>query len=136
VGGGERVLEGREGVRLEEDAGVDLVRGAPVGDGVEVLGEWRVLEGDGLLVERVGGEGEGVVGGGAAAEEEERVAGVLAEVSVGGDGGGRGGGGGGGGGGRWGCCCRGGGGGGRGGGAASSRWTARRWRGESAAGVE
>ena len=88
MGGGEGVLEGREGVRLEEDAGVDLVRGAPVGDGVEVLGEWRVLEGDGLLVERVGGEGEGVVGGSAAAEEEERVAGVLAEVGVGGDGGG------------------------------------------------
>ena len=51
-------------------------------------GERRVLEGDGLLVERVGWEGEGVVGGGAAAEEEERVAGVLAEVGVGGDGGG------------------------------------------------
>jgi hypothetical protein len=84
VGGGERVLEGRDGVGLEEDAGVDLVRAAPVGDGVEVVGEGRVLEGDGLLVERVGREGEGVVGGGAAAEDEERVAGVLAEVGVGG----------------------------------------------------
>lgn len=67
VGGGERVVEDGEGVGLEEDAGVDLVGGAPVGDGVEVVGERRVLEGDGLLVERVGGKREGVVGGGAAA---------------------------------------------------------------------
>lgn len=84
VGGGEGILERRDRVGLEEDAGVDLVSAAPVGDGVEVVGEGRVLEGDGLLVERVGREGEGVVGGGAAAEDEERVAGVLAEVGVGG----------------------------------------------------
>ena len=84
VSGGEGVLERGDGVGLEEDAGVDLVRAAPVGDGVEVVGEGRVLEGDSLLVERVGREGEGVVGGGAAAEDEERVAGVLAEVGVGG----------------------------------------------------
>lgn len=84
VGGGEGILEGGEGVGLEEDAGVDLVGGAPVGDGVEVVGEGRVLEGDGLLVERVRREREGVVGGGAAAEDEESVAGVLAEIGIGG----------------------------------------------------
>lgn len=84
VGGGEGFLEIRERVRLEEHAGVDLVGAAPVGDGVEVVRERRVLEGDGLLVERVGREREGVIGGGAAAEDEQRVAGVLAEVGFGG----------------------------------------------------
>jgi hypothetical protein len=64
---------------------------SPVGDGVEVLGQRHVLEGHDLLVERVGGGREGVVGGGAAAEEDERIAGVLAEVGVGGNGGGAGG---------------------------------------------
>jgi hypothetical protein len=91
VRGGERVLEDLGRIRLGEDGGVHLEGAAPVGDGVEVVGQRRVLEGHGLLVQRVGGEREGVVGGGAAAEDEERVAGVLAEVGVGGDGGGAGG---------------------------------------------
>lgn len=91
VRGGERALEGRERVRLEQDAGVDLVRAAPVGDGVEVLRQRRVPEWHGLLVQRVGGEREGVVGRGAAAEKKQRVARVLAELCVRGDRGGGGG---------------------------------------------
>ena len=85
VRGGERALECRERVRLEQDAGVYLVGTAPVGDGVEVLRQRRVAERHGLLVQRVGGEREGVVGRGAAADEEQRVARVLAELGVGGD---------------------------------------------------
>lgn len=47
---------------------------APVGDGVEVVGEGGVAERLGLLVLRAFGEGEGVVGDGGAAQEEGGVA--------------------------------------------------------------
>lgn len=66
-------LEVSEGLGLEEGAGVDLVGPAPVGDGVEVVGEGGVAEELGLLVPGVLGEGEGVVGGGGGAQEEGAV---------------------------------------------------------------
>lgn len=59
---------------------------APIGDGVEILGQGGVAEELGLLVLGVGGEGEGVVGGGGAAEDEHGVADVLADLGVGGRG--------------------------------------------------
>lgn len=73
-------LDVRERLGLEEDAGVDLVGGAPVGDGVEVVGERGVAEEVGFFVLGIFGEGEGVVGGGGAAEEEGGVADVFAEL--------------------------------------------------------
>lgn len=60
---------------------MDLMVAAPVGDGVKVLRQRHILEHDGLLVELVGGEQEGVVCDGAAAEEYERVPRILAGSS-------------------------------------------------------
>ena len=79
-----------ERVRLEQDAGVDFV-GA-----VEVLRQRRVPEQDGLLVQRIAGQREGVVGRRAAAEdtgegaEEVEVVVVDGGYTAGGGGGGRG----------------------------------------------
>jgi hypothetical protein len=56
--GEESVLEGRDGVGLEEDAGVDLVRAAPVGDGVEVVGEGAYLKGTAFLWSASAGKGK------------------------------------------------------------------------------
>lgn len=73
---------------MEENPSLDLVGPAPVGNGVEVVGERGVAEEVGLFVLGVFGEGEGVVGGDAAAEEEGGVAEVFAELGGGGGGGG------------------------------------------------
>lgn len=43
---------------------MELVGGAPVRDGVKVLWERLILEGDNLLVKCVSGEGEVVICGG------------------------------------------------------------------------
>jgi hypothetical protein len=46
VCGGERIIQRLNRVRLEEETGVDLVCVTPVGGGVEILGQQRVLERD------------------------------------------------------------------------------------------
>lgn len=78
----DHILQLLEVLGLVEDPGLDLVRAAPVGDGVEVFGQRGVAEDLGLLVLGVLREGERVVGGRAAEEDQRGVAHVLAELGV------------------------------------------------------
>ncbi|KAK3012678.1 hypothetical protein RJ639_009874 [Escallonia herrerae] len=84
------LLQFFEGLGLEEDPGLNLVGPAPVGHGVEVIGQRSVAEEVGFLVLGVFGEGEGVVGGGGGGGKEGGVAKVFKEFGGGvGGGGGR-----------------------------------------------
>lgn len=78
----DHVLQLLEVLGLVEDPGLDLVRAAPVRDGVEVFGQRGVAEDLGLLVLGILREREGVVGGRAAEEDQRSVAHVLAELCV------------------------------------------------------
>lgn len=65
---------------------MDLVSAAPVGDSVEVGGEWGVSKKLGLFVLCIFRQGEREVGDDAAGDYEEGVPEVLAEVGVAGGG--------------------------------------------------
>lgn len=74
------ILQLLEILGLVKNPGLDLVGPTPVGDSVEVVGQWGVAEELGFLVLGVFREWEGVVGGDAAEEDESCVAEVFAEL--------------------------------------------------------
>lgn len=74
------ILQLLEILGLVKNPGLDLMGPAPVGDSVEVVGQWGVAEELGFFVLGVFGEWEGVVGGDAAEEDESCVAEVSAEL--------------------------------------------------------
>lgn len=86
----DHILQLPDVLGLVEDPGLDLVGAAPVGDGVEVIGQRGVTKELGFLVLGILGEGEGVVGGCTAEKEKSSVAEVLSELGLTGGGGGGG----------------------------------------------